>query len=188
MLTKIIVDADLCIKLGQSDKYRFLEEVLPLVSQEIYMHSYTYSEVRMPRSAVSQLEALKSSGKIIVVNENSLEPADKLVYDIAYKNLASVMIDPRNPNKNKGETCSLAYAKATGIPIFATDETGLQSIIDNQLNTGIDDITCLRIINIIEMIRHGEIALSRKTAKAIWRLAGHDNESFDTSIWPLQDT
>ena len=38
----------------------------------------------------------------------------KAVYAATYENLAKVMIDPRRPNKNKGEVCSLAYAKATG--------------------------------------------------------------------------
>ena len=31
---------------------------------------------------------------------------------MAYKMLSEVMIDPSRPNKNKGETCSLAFAKA----------------------------------------------------------------------------
>ena len=38
------------------------------------------------------------------------------------ENLAKVMIDPRRPNKSKGEVCSLAYARQPGIPVFATDE------------------------------------------------------------------
>ena len=69
----------------------------------------------------------------------------EMIVDAAFKNLAMVMIDPRRPNKNRGEACSLAYAKAKGIPVFATDEANLQPIIDSQLNTGIDDITCIRI-------------------------------------------
>ena len=37
MVDIIIVDADLCIKLGGSNKYRYLYDVLPLVSREIYI-------------------------------------------------------------------------------------------------------------------------------------------------------
>lgn len=38
MVDKIIIDADLCIKLGGSNKYRYLYDVLPLIAKEIYMH------------------------------------------------------------------------------------------------------------------------------------------------------
>ena len=48
MLEKIIVDADFCLKLGGSEKYRFLFEVLPLISCEIYMHRHAFGEVRYP--------------------------------------------------------------------------------------------------------------------------------------------
>lgn len=42
MLDKIIVDADFCLKLGGSEKYRFLFEILPLIAHEIYMHSHAF--------------------------------------------------------------------------------------------------------------------------------------------------
>ena len=51
MIEKMIVDADLCIKLGGSDKYRFLYDVLPLVAKKIYMHTHAHSEVMMPYPA-----------------------------------------------------------------------------------------------------------------------------------------
>lgn len=84
----------------------------------------------MPSSAVSQLKSLIKEGKVVLVNESNLDSADRAVCDASYKNLERVMINPKRPNKNKGETCSLAYAKATGIPVFATDEMDLQPIID----------------------------------------------------------
>ena len=110
---------------------------------------------------------------------------------MSFRALERVMINPIKPNKNRGEACSLAYAKATGIPIFATDEAHLQPIIDLVLNMGIDDITCLRIRNVVEMIRDGKIDLSRKYAKALWRIAYNNknvtnaNDIFDREIWPL---
>lgn len=82
-------------------------------------------------------------------------------------------------------------AKATGIPIFATDESSLQQIIDVSLNSGINDIRCLRIRNVVEMIKNGEIDLPRKYAKALWRISYNNdtvknaNEIFDKEIWPL---
>lgn len=191
MLDKIIVDADFCVKLGGSDKYHFLFEVLPLIATDIYMHTHAYGEVMYPSSAKKQLSDLIASRKVKPVDQSILLPADRAVYDMVYTQLERIMIDPRKPNKNKGEVCSLAFAKATGIPIFATDESSLQPIIDAQLNTGINDITCLRIKNVVEMIRDGKIELSRKYAKALWRIAYNNedvqnaNEIFDKEIWPL---
>ena len=112
---------------------------------------------------------------------------DKMIIDAAYRNLERVMIDPHKPNKNKGEGCSLAYAKAKSIPVFATDEMNLQPIIDSQLNTGMDDITCIRITDIIEKAHCGEIDIPRKICKALWLVAGKKKETFDKDIWPIEE-
>lgn len=184
MVDKMIVDADLCIKLGGSDKYRFLYDILPLVARKIYMHTHTHGEVIMPSSAVNQLHDLIIEGKIELVNESGLDGRERVVYDAVYRNLARVMIDPRRPNKNKGEVCSLAYAKARKIPVFATDEMNLQTIIDSQLNTGIDDIICIRIVDIIDKAHGGEMDIPRKVCKALWTIAGKKKEVFDKDIWP----
>lgn len=53
MIKEMIVDADLCIKLGGSDKYRYLYDVLPLVAE----------------------------GKIELVNESGLNKQDRVIYD-----------------------------------------------------------------------------------------------------------
>jgi hypothetical protein len=55
------------------------------------------------------------------------------------------------------------------------------------LNTGMNDLSCLRIVDIIEMIRDGLEGLKRKDAKVLWRLAGKSTESFDKNIWPIID-
>lgn len=186
MLDKMIIDADICIKLGGSNKYRYLYDILPLVSKKIYMHTHAHGEVMMPSSAVNQLRELIAEGKVELVNESGLNSRDRAIFDAAYRNLERVMIDPHRPNKNKGEACSLAYAKAKSIPVFATDEMNLQPIIDSQLNTGIDDITCIRIVDIIEKAHNGEIAIPRKVCKALWLVAGKKKESFDIDIWPVE--
>lgn len=185
MVDKIIVDADLCIKLGGSNKYRYLYDVLPMVAKEIYMHTQAHGEVMMPSSAVNQLKDLISEGKVVLVNESGLNSKVRATYDAAYSNLARVMVDPTRPNKNMGEVCSLAYAKAAGIPLFATDEKNLQQIIDKQLNTGMDDISCIRIVDIIVKAKEGEVAVPRKVAKALWVVAGKKKEIFDNEIWPV---
>lgn len=91
MLEQMIIDADLCIKLGSSEKYHFLFEVLPLIAGKIYMHSHAFGEVMIPMSAHRQLADLVSQGKVSVVNEMELEPKERTVYDMAYNQLASVI-------------------------------------------------------------------------------------------------
>ena len=54
MIDKIIIDADLCIKLGGHKKYTFLYDILPLVADKIFMHTHAHGEVLMPSSAVQR--------------------------------------------------------------------------------------------------------------------------------------
>lgn len=184
MLTRMMIDADICIKLGGSEKYLFLEQIVPLLADEVFMHSHAFNEVMMPPSATKQLANLVKCGKIKIVNETILLAQERAIYDMSFAKLERVMIDPRYRNKNRGEVCSLAYAKAVGIPVFATDEMDLQKIIDVQLNSGIADIECLRVIDIIQMARAGDICIKRSEAKALWVISGKAKELFDQSIWP----
>ena len=54
------------------------------------------------------------------------------------------------------------------------------------MNTGIDDITCIRIVDIIIKARDGEVDVPRKVAKALWIIAGKNKDIFDTEIWPVK--
>ena len=185
MIEQMIIDADICIKLGASEKYRYLETTLPLLAKKIYMHSHAISEVKIG-SPKKQLDTLLSNGVITEINETTLSPQDRNIFDMVHRKLANVMIDPQRPKKNLGEVCSLSIAKVMGIPYFLTEESSLQSIVDSQLNTGMNDIKCLRVSDIIGLIRQGQVAgMGRKDAKLIWALAGLAAEYFNTRIWPL---
>ena len=48
-----------------------------------------------------------------------------------------------------------------------------------------DDITCIRIVDIISKANTGEIVLPRKIAKALWLVAGKKKEIFDNEIWSV---
>ena len=182
----MIVDADICIKLGGSNTFHFLFDILPLFADELYIHKIVYSEIRFPPSAKRQVDDLIKEKKMVCIDELSLSTPDRFIYSATFDLLASVMMNPNSPNKNRGEIASLAYAKTTSIPIFATDEKDLQQIIDSRLNTKTDSIRCLRIENLIKSIRQGEIqGISRKQAKIAWVLAGKDKAYFDSLLWPI---
>jgi len=150
------------------------------------MHRVVYDEIMIPRCAKQQIDFLIEQNVIELIDENSLSDSDKQIYYSTYQLLSSVMIDKANPRKNLGEVCSLSIAKTLSIPIFATDEKDLQPIIDFNLNTGMDNITCLRIVDIINQAKDGIIpGLSRKMAKILWVISGKQKELFDSGIWPL---
>ena len=175
----MILDADICIKIGGSPKYRFLETLFPMIADKIFMHKIVYDEILSPACAKEQVDSLIKNGILELIDEEQLGYIEKVIYNLTYASLANVMI-------NKGEVCSLAMAKTKSITYFGTDEVDLQPIIDEKLNSGIDDIYCIRIIDMIYMIRDGELSgLKRKEAKALWRLAGKSTEWFDNKIWPI---
>lgn len=185
-LKGIIVDADFCIKVGASPKYRYLERVLPELAHKIYIHRVVYEEILTPVCVKEQIDSLRERGVLELIDESSLTPIEKITYQGIYQSLATVMINPQKPRKNQGETYSLAMAKTKSIPYFATDENGIQLIIDKILNTGIDDITCVRIEDVIQRIKTGQLQnFTRKEAKVLWRLSGKQTEIFDKYIWPI---
>ncbi len=183
---QMIVDADICIKIGSSEKYPFTEILFPLIAKKVYIHTVVYEEVTFPFSAKRQLDNLIESGVLEIIDEKNLSETEKILYASTYKNLAEVMMNKNNPHKNKGEVCSLAMAKVKAIPVFATDEKDLQPIIDAKLNTGMANISCYRIIDIIYMIKNGELdILNRKQAKILWALSGKSKKICDNEIWPI---
>lgn len=50
-LERIIVDADFCIKIGASPKYRYLERILPELAETVYIHKKVYDEIIFPACA-----------------------------------------------------------------------------------------------------------------------------------------
>ena len=187
-LKEIIVDADFCIKVGASAKYRYLEKLLPILASKTHIHRMTYNEVLTPRCAKEQLDALIGQRLLGVLDENSLNPMEKTVYHGVYQSLARIMMNPSHPSKNQGETCTLAMAKTKSIPFFVTDEKDLQPIIDKNLNTGIDDIVCVRIEDVVRKFESGELnGFTRKETKLLWRLSGKDSSTFDKHIWPIRE-
>ena len=183
MIEKVILDADICLKLGGNGKYQVLYELIPMLSKNVYIHKTTFEEILSPKVQITQLI---SEGKVQVVSEADLEKDDRKVYDMTYEKLYRVMKDPTRSRKNVGEVCALAYAKTKSIPVFATDERELQPIIDKQLNTGVDDIHCLRIQDIVEQAKLGSLPISRKEARRIWIISGKDKSIFDR-LWPNEE-
>ena len=94
-LERIIVDADFCIKIGASPKYRYLERILPELAETVYIHKKVYDEIIFPACAKEQIDVLRKQGVLEIIDENSLDPLEKVVYQGTYQSLANVMINPK---------------------------------------------------------------------------------------------
>lgn len=58
----IIVDANFCIKVGASPKYRYLEKVLVELADKVYIHKVVYNEILTPICAKEQVDSLRKQG------------------------------------------------------------------------------------------------------------------------------
>ena len=101
MFEKIIIDTDICIKLGSSGKYPFLQQLIPHLSMMSYIHQCVYDEIMMTASIKEQLRNLIASGVLEVVDSNSLTSSEIVVYNALYNKLSRVMMNPDNPRKTK---------------------------------------------------------------------------------------
>lgn len=80
-LKGIIVDADFCIKVGASPKYRYLEKVLMELADKAYIHETVYKEILTPACAKDQIETLKKQGFLELLDENKLNTIEKATYE-----------------------------------------------------------------------------------------------------------
>ncbi len=195
-LDKVLLDADICFKLGRFEKSKFIERIIPHVAHRVFIHEYVYEqELLTLDTGKPQLEALVKAEIVTVLKEDQLSDNDKKSYDNTVTLLCQVMKgkDFFYDNQHRGEILSLAMAKTVNIPIFVTDERNLQPIIDSKLNTGLsNDIRVFRLIDLIFFIKNNlDIGIKRKEAKILWcgsydRIDFESNKlKFDNEIWTV---
>jgi predicted nucleic acid-binding protein len=184
---EIIVDTDICLKIGKVEHQNFLELLVPFLAEKIYIHRYVYEEIVWPQEVKDQIHRLISKGTLLMIDQHALDPIESILYRQSVAKLEAIMIHPKFPLRHRGEIHSLAMAKARSIPIFATDEQKLQPKVDRILNTGIGgfNIQCVGIPEILKnFATKDQIDLSRDDAKAIWLSSGRNELSFNQVIWP----
>lgn len=150
----------------------------------------------MPKRTKDQIDKLIETERAVIVDAESLRhDAHKLlIYQQTIQHLERVDPETTANGKNWGETVSVAFAFASGIPFILSDERELQELLNDELNMGTDkDITVIRLRNFIEAMK--EKGLSRKEAYAIWCFAHQDGRDktkmerakndFQKDIWCL---
>ena len=184
-LDKVLLDADICFKLGRFISSQFIARIIPHVADEVFIHEYVYERELMTNvTGKPQLEVLVKANVITVLEEGQLSVSDKESYNSTVELLCQVMKGKNSfyDNEHRGEIVSLAMAKTVGIPIFMTDEKNLQPIIDSKLNTGVgNDIHVFRLIDLILFIKSNlNKEIKRKEARSLW-CGSYDKKYFETN-------
>lgn len=188
-LEKLIIDADMCIKIGWIKNVPLIEMIIPTITEKAYMHRYVYQdEILTPKNAKMQIENLIKLGIVEILDEEWLEVIDRKIYEDTKNILKWAMIGTKEKGKNWGEVLSLSMAKVLAIPYFMSDERELQGIIDKYLSTGSNnDIKVIRVKDLIVWIKDNpECGLNRKIAKILWVGTGKNKKEFDDFIWKVQ--
>jgi hypothetical protein len=168
---KIIIDSDICMKLGNFTRVPdALYNIIQGITNSAYVHEYVYKEEMIIK--IEQLERLIEEGFVRIINPKvdfSL-PLQETMYteslEILFDEIVGIKLPSYPRGEHYGEVYSLAAAKALGIPIFMSDESSLNQVIKRVLNTGIDDISVARLKDIILWIHDN--GFSRSDAKAIY--------------------
>lgn len=107
-INELILDADICMKLGRFEKPPFLEMALPKLTKKAYIHKYVYEdEILTPKSAKGQLDKLISAGVVQVLNEDNLSPDERKVFEAT-----------KNKLRWAEQTCGQSYLGTSSFYFF----------------------------------------------------------------------
>jgi hypothetical protein len=189
IVDRAIMDADFALKMGNAKLINAIQEVIPKVVGQLFVHEHVYNnEILFPASVKSELDRLIEQGRAQIVNRQNVAGEGQshlFVYDETVSLLEKVIDESLPGKKNWGEIVSIAYARAVGIPIFLSDESALQEVVDNHINTGNNapgDISIIRISDFIGWMRKAQ--LDRKSAMIVWLASGKPKEYFRRELWP----
>ncbi|WP_133581674.1 hypothetical protein [Aureibacillus halotolerans] len=165
-----MLDTDFALKLGEVNKFTALEAYIPKMIQKLYIHRYVYeNEILVPRSTKDQIDNLISLDQAQIVDAETLlyNSSRAFIYQQTIHQLEKTDSLTRPEGKNWGEVISIAYAFASGIPFLLSDESDLQALLDDELNSGTDkDIQVVRLGDFIMGMK--DKGFPRKDAYLIW--------------------
>lgn len=198
-ITEAFIDADFAIKVGQFLKRDVIVDVLPKLVGVLFIHEYVFEkEILIPQRVKDQLNVLVQMGRAKIVDHPAIDeisPDAFHLYQETIKVLAS-LDETKSEGKHWGEVVTLAAAKVLNVPFMLSDESRLQMLVDDAINSNNPnrnspgDIQVYRISDMIKAMR--EIGEDRKTAMAIWLLSGNKadanrrKEIFKRELWPFE--
>lgn len=191
-----ILDTDFALKLEKAKQFNAIEEYIPRLVHKLFVHQYVYeNEILVPKRTKEQINYLVNQGRAVIVDAQSLKienPLAAKIYQQTITHLEKVAPETRYKGKNWGETVSIAYARATVIPFIISDESELQLLLDEEVNS--DSETDLFVIRLRDfIIGMKDMGLKRKEAYIIWCAAHQGNKriiewvkrEFKEELWPV---
>ena len=185
LFNKVILDADICIKLSKISKLSALIRVLSQITDEVYIHEYVDNqEILSDRDQLNEL--IKTETVKVIYPETYF--TDRLTietYKAVFEELYEEIIgdeDIKKRPKHLGEVYSLALAKVLQIPVFMCDEFDMQDTINRTLNTGIDDIIAFRLRDLILWMKNNSVGFTRKEARVIYCRVEEDETNREKKI------
>ena len=140
---KAVFDADILIHLVKTKSIIFAIETLGC----IYVSDYVYErEIRKDSIEGKQIEKLKKSEKVKILEYSKLTDMQRKVYSETYK-LLKTEEDSYNPGEspiNEGEIRTAAFAKAFNIYYYMSD--------DNRASSHIKSLTAVDIVNYCDIL------------------------------------
>lgn len=140
---KAVFDADILIHLAQTKSIEFALEALGC----IYISDYVYEhEIKKDTPEGKQIERLKNSGKIEILEYNRLTEAQKRIYKETYKLLKreDISDEPNENPINEGERVTASFAKACNIYYYMSD--------DNRASSHIRSLASVDIVNFCDIL------------------------------------
>lgn len=140
---KAIFDADILIHLVETNSTWCALDTLG----SIYVSDYVYQqEIRKDTIEGKQIEKLKNTGKIQILEYHKLTKQQKIVYKETYRLLKKEDIsDIQEENPiNEGERITAAFAKACNIYYYMSD--------DNKASSYIKSLAAVDIVNFCDIL------------------------------------
>jgi hypothetical protein len=185
-----IIDADFALKIGKTQQIKAIQDIVPKLIGLLFVHEHVYNnEILFPASVKGEIDKLICQGRAQVVSRQNVADAgmtNLFVYDETVNLLESVINETMPGKKNWGEIVSIAYARAMGVSFFLSDETALQGILDEHVNSDDDpnNIHIIRILDFIYWMKKADI--ERKISLVVWVASGKPKEYFQNEIWPAK--
>jgi len=106
---KLILDTDICIKIGNYEKVKFIEMIIPKIAEKAYMHRYVYEdELLTPKNAKVQIDNLIRDNIIEILDVDMLDILNRKIYEDTKNILKKYMIGTEERGK-LGRGCFIIY-------------------------------------------------------------------------------
>lgn len=170
-----ILDADVIIQFATLNELA----VVTWIAERVYVHAVVVQEILPVTKEGKALRVLLGNG-LIQVSDDDLDPTEKMLLE-TYRYELRPYMSTRPGLEHYGEFATVAFAAVRAIPLVASNETAVKSILHSQwTKSGVRVVDCGEVV--IMAYRNGCFG-KRKYAKSLYkRVSGRSTEAFDREL------